>query len=74
MATTIRPIQYGLHVTKNLVTERVIEFLEDEKNDDQPLPKDLFQGSDIDEVNEKGRRGYAEHLRFLLLGGGCPVS
>lgn len=75
MGNTIsQPITYGPHITKNPVTERVILFLEDPENDSKPLPSDLFQEDDIAEIKDKGRRGYAEYLRFLLLGGGVAVS
>ena len=67
--TGFRPIQYGPHEMRNESTEALIRFLEDPANDAKPLPPNLFRLSgEIQEVNETGRREYAEELRKQLLG------
>lgn len=66
---TVRPIVYGPHEMKNKVTEAKIRFLEDPTNDGKPLPKTLFRlYGEIQQINETGRREYAEQLRESLLG------
>lgn len=63
----IRPIDYGGHEIRNEVTEAKIRFLEDPANDDKPLPR-IFRESEVIEINEIGRRAYAEKKRGQLLG------
>lgn len=65
---TIRPIVYGPHELKNERTEARILFLEDPNNDDKPLPTDLFLPGHIQDINQMGRRKFAERLRRQLLG------
>lgn len=65
--TITRPIQYGPHVMRNEVTEAKIRFLEDPNNDSKPLPKN-FRATQVEEIEEIGRRAYAAKLRRLLLG------
>ena len=65
---TTRPIVYGPHEMKNERTEARILFLEDPNNDSKPLPPNLFRPWQIQEINEIGRREYAEQLRESLLG------
>ena len=64
---TIRPIAYGPHEMKNRSTEELIMFLENPDNDSKPLPKQCTP-SEVQLINQTGRREYAEQLRESLLG------
>ena len=67
--TITQPIVYGPHMMRSPRAEQAIRFLENESNNDKPIPPDLLLDDEKRWLKEYGRLECARLLREELLGG-----
>ena len=67
--TITQPITYGPHMMRNPRAEQAIRFLENESNNDKPIPEDLLLSDENEWLKQYGRLECLKYLRDSLQGG-----